>query len=381
MTKKGKSLKRILKKINVTTIFFFLLSAVSTTFAWFAYNNVIHNNMEIELKSWEVSIDENGNPVARDLDIRIDDFRPGMDLYSRDIVIQNHGDLAAVFDFEVESIRILNTTYPGSDNLLDELSQNYPFFFNFRYDTNYLETDTVATFSIVAGWPLDSGNDALDTEWGNLAYDFYEEEEEKLALDPTYEPRSAIELHVKLNVSQYAEEENIPVSDNNYRFGTYIASDNGYVAEIDNLQSSSTVDLVVYGTNTYTYNEYLTKNGTNTDTGKTVSLIDLDYLVMLGGYDIYNATINVQNTSPRIQGIIRNSNDYSGIINKLMIPGSYIQGIDYIGLPGNCFWIATEYDATKAFAVVKASGNVIRIEPINKSTKCTFAGIYTKIKE
>ena len=67
---------RILVKINITSIFFFILSLISVTLAWFAFSNIVSNNMEISIKAWDININDETGEVSNKLSITLDDFHP-----------------------------------------------------------------------------------------------------------------------------------------------------------------------------------------------------------------------------------------------------------------------------------------------------------------
>ena len=193
---------RILVKINITSIFFFILSLISVTLAWFAFSNIVSNNMEISIKAWDININDETGEVSNKLSITLDDFHPGVDTYTKTLTINNNGDLPGLFTYHIKKIRILNEEYTISDEekLLDQLSQEFPFSFNFSTDTNHLEPSKTLHLNITISWPLDSGDDNADSNWGNKTAEFIQQEQEKKNNNPSYEIKSCIELIVELNV-------------------------------------------------------------------------------------------------------------------------------------------------------------------------------------
>ena len=82
-------IRKKLVKFNLTSIFFFILSLVSTTFAWFAFSNVVNNNLEIEVKAWDVNITEGENNVSNEIGIKVESFHPGSETTTKTININN----------------------------------------------------------------------------------------------------------------------------------------------------------------------------------------------------------------------------------------------------------------------------------------------------
>ena len=62
-----KRIKRKAISLNITTIFFFLLSCVSFTFAWFAYSNVVHTELEIGVSAWHIQLKDGEEEISYEL--------------------------------------------------------------------------------------------------------------------------------------------------------------------------------------------------------------------------------------------------------------------------------------------------------------------------
>ena len=57
--------------------------------------------------------------------------------------------------------------------MTDTLSHDYPFHVNIDLSKNYISSHgDSSTFEVSVSWPLDSGNDSLDSLWGMNAYNF-----------------------------------------------------------------------------------------------------------------------------------------------------------------------------------------------------------------
>ena len=65
---------------------------------------------------------------------------------------------------------------PTSDQLIQQLANDYPFVIDFDIDETHLEAVTgTATYTISIAWDYESGNDTLDTYWGERAFTFVNE--------------------------------------------------------------------------------------------------------------------------------------------------------------------------------------------------------------
>ena len=87
--------------------------------------------------------------------------------------------MKAELSYEFESIEILgekfeideNTT---SEDLENKILQEYPFKIIINKEDSQLVGETgTGSFKISVEWAYESGDDELDTYWGNKAYEYY----------------------------------------------------------------------------------------------------------------------------------------------------------------------------------------------------------------
>lgn len=201
-------MKSKLRKVNFTSVAFFAVSVISITFAWLAYSNTIATNLDVDIKRWDINITTGNTEITNEYDINVDSFYPGMDDYSDSFTIRNNGDLAAKIDYNISYFRLFDQEIPTNNLTFYELQRDYPFKISLDYDTRYLGINDTATFSISCEWPLDSGDDAADTLYGNMASEFYAQEQQIKANNPSYEIRKGLELKIEIVVSQYIDETN-----------------------------------------------------------------------------------------------------------------------------------------------------------------------------
>lgn len=388
---------RILIRINITSIFFFVLSLISVTLAWFAFSNIVTNNMEVSIKAWNISINDENGEVNNSLAISLDEFYPGVDTYTKTVSVHNNGDLPGIFSYNIKKIRILDQEYPiDNDILLNQLSQDFPFAFNFSTDTNHLEPGKTLHLNITISWPLDSGNDMADSDWGNKTAEFLQKEKEKKSQNSAYQIRSCIELIVELNVKQYSKEENVDISDNKYRLGTkkIINTDTFHscdsisssckefsVLDADNLENDISSTYIMnpnHSQTAVTYNN-LTSVQTNDLTAASLS----DILLAISK-DIHNSKINIPNISSRIVGKIDEPTRKQNIINKVINAGGTItfskQQFPFLDTD-SCYWLADKYGSNKAFAIREKDENTLEIYGENISSTCKFVPIVSIKKE
>lgn len=381
-----KRIVKKLKKLNFATVFFFIMSLISTTFAWFAFTNVVNNNMEINVKTWQVDINDNEGSVSNKLDIKMDSFFPGSEIKTKTINIKNAGDLPSTLTYKIDYLRIFDREFDltNQEELFDKLSEDYPFTINFSLDNNYLDNDSDTNFTYSIIWPLDSGNDKLDTEWGNEAYKFYQNEQEKQKNDSSYTIRKGIELIVELVVEQYVGDAN-KIPDKNYLKGSeYYFNSNTlescsqgeenclryYVIDNNNLVEETEVNFMVDATenhNMVSYTEISTDSITVTD---ILSLIKKDVL---------DTNIVRPNLSNRILGNYTNA-DYNNNILNLINGNNTIEfsksNFNYLK-SNECYWIYDELYTN--LAIKNKDDNTIMIykEEVNQ---CKYINKITKQK-
>ena len=346
------NMKRILsklKKINFTSIMFFVFSLISATFAWFAFSNIVDNDMQIDIKAWKVDISEGDSLITNKLEIEIPDFYPGNEMVAKEITISNEGDISSVVSYKISSLRILDEEFDVSnqDILFDNLAQIYPFTINFNLDKEFLEIGDEAVFSYSIVWPLDSGDDNADAQWGNRSYDFLVAEQAKKNQDNSYQIRSSISITIDLLVEQFVDN-GTNVVDEMYSFGTSkrlnmenydscIISEPDclrfYVIENENKKSMTTVKMMADPTAQFTHSDYASATGT----------IDAISLMDIISSDIVNTQIVRPGYSNRILGKANDKSYYTSILEYMNETDAYIifdMNEFPMFLSGDCYWVS-----------------------------------------
>lgn len=198
--------KSALAKIRILILLVVMLAA--STYAWFyTEKNVSVGNIRGIVTDWDVeySIDD-VVITTEEIVIAVDEFYPGMPDFEKKVVTSNKTQTGAEIKYELKSVRIFG------EEKLDELKANnditeagtttnvfsteeYPFNAGFSYDKDVIggvnpETgeateDSVAELTVFANWSYtrsgtvkneDQNND-LDTQFGEKAYTYYQNEE------------------------------------------------------------------------------------------------------------------------------------------------------------------------------------------------------------
>lgn len=363
-------------KIYMIPIIFIATSFIFTTFAWFAYSGLRKVSTEVDVKAWYIELSKSGEVVTNDIVITLDDVYPGMETVDELVNIENKGDSDAKLSYKIVSARILDSSISGealenNEFLSDSLSHDYPFHVNIDLSKNYIASGgDSSTFEVSVSWPLDSGNDNLDSLWGTNAYTFQQNEQRRLIQDPNYEVRPAVQIVISIVAEQFVDTNTS--SDMRYTLGDTILYDvllnrrcqsvsstclSTTVIDVNNTLGDVNVTLLpsLYGNylagNFSEYNsklEEFTSNWTAPVRGLTVN--DLLYVV---SKDVTNTLLNGDNISPQIVGSL----SYGTRINTELTRGINLNGyytfmndrFSYLDHSG-CYWTTSVYNESNGFA-------------------------------
>ena len=191
--------KKLKRRVRRRTIVFLVLTLIGNAFAWFIYSNKVATSMNVGVKSWKITFEQNGNNVFNNVVFNVDNIYPGMTDYSDRIEIRNSGEMAASVTYEVTSVRVFTDTFTNNDYTSDQLENillnNYPFKIVFTVDNPTIGTTDTTNFRMSVIWPYEASGesgDELDTYWGKRAYDF----------ENTYANQDEIEVHIKVIATQ-----------------------------------------------------------------------------------------------------------------------------------------------------------------------------------
>lgn len=390
-------------RLNLISLFFVAVSFISVTLAWFVYTGLSRVTTEVAVKAWYIELENEGKPVSNNVVISLDDIYPGMEPLEEEIKIKNFGDSDAMIKYEISSVRILGDeahNYVASQSLPsnfieDKISHEYPFHINMNLSKKYVLAKTdEATFKVSISWPLDSGNDALDSFWGTEAYKFKLAEQEKKELNKNYQINSSIKLEISLTAEQYIETPE--VSDPKYRLGNeilYDVSENKVcdvesatcirtnVIDTNNTLCDSTITLLPKITQNYSLGNY---NDINTiyqnyvsSWNATTRLLNISDVLHVVSRDLKDSVLVRPNVSDFIIGNV----SYQDRLDKVVLSATSNQGYfkflnkySYF-YSDNCYWLNSEYDMNNSFAVQVFDQNSMKISGINKLETCKFVPV------
>lgn len=172
---------RIIKKIKLRNLIILILLLSFSSYAWMIFVTKVSTGISAHVTSWNFDFVLGDAETTTEIVFDVEQIYPGMQDYVKEIRVRNNGEMAGKLSYEVKKIVILGTPYVvsetlTSEQLLQKMETEFPFHLQLAVDG---ETDNVipakgtknVKFSLV--WPYDSGNDELDTEWGENAYDYY----------------------------------------------------------------------------------------------------------------------------------------------------------------------------------------------------------------
>lgn len=143
------------------------------------YATEVATSMEAHITSWNVEFVTGDGEVITNIEINLDRIYPGMETYEENINVFNKGESKVTLDYEFKSITVLGEKIEAGEDLTSEdlenkIKNDYPFRINVsKEDENMVGEIGEGSFRITVEWPFESGNDELDTQWGNKAYEYY----------------------------------------------------------------------------------------------------------------------------------------------------------------------------------------------------------------
>lgn len=170
---------RILKKIKIKNIVILILLLTFNAYAWFIYATRVSSSLSVHISSWNVEFSIGEDESVTNIIIEVERIYPGMETYEKNITVKNKGEIKALLDYEIRTLKIMDESYAVSEDMtMEELEEKikteYPFKINVSTDDTELAAGTGAgNVAVTVEWPFESGNDALDTLWGNKAYEYY----------------------------------------------------------------------------------------------------------------------------------------------------------------------------------------------------------------
>lgn len=174
----NKKIKKIFKKIRLKTLFLLAITLASNSFAWFIYTTEVSSNITTKVREWKVTFDAQGQNIEKEIIINVDSLYPGMEEYTETLTASNSGESRAKITYELKEATVLGDNLMNlnleNTSLIDYLKTAFPFKIDISASNNIIDIGGSESVTIRVYWPYESGNDELDTQWGNRAYDYHE---------------------------------------------------------------------------------------------------------------------------------------------------------------------------------------------------------------
>lgn len=390
---------KVYLKLNLASLVFAVVSFISVSFAWFAYSGLVDVKTEVGVKAWYIEFEKNNEVVSNDIVISLSDLYPGMEPLTEVITIKNLGDSDAKLNYSIDYARILddNKDYYAlsddytSDRIEDALAHNYPFSINATLSKTRLNAkDTDAEFIVTVSWPLDSGNDKLDSLWGSKAYQFEKKQEDMKKKDSNYVKESSINIGFDVSAQQVTDDADD--LDYDFEFGKTVLFDvknnmicsslsetclKTYVIDDANLIGDKNVSLLpdISSLNLQgTFNNYKSTLDEKVSTwnAKTRELEAKDILKVISK-DINNSLIVTPNISDSILGTVKYGTRADDILTKVGNTNGYISYDNKYKLfnSDTCIWTSTKYNNASGYAYTK-DNDKSKIYGETNSTTCNI---------
>lgn len=393
---------RVFIKLNLLSLFLLAVSFISITLAWFAYSGLAGVGTEVDVRAWLVEFKKGDDVVTNNIVISLDDIYPGMDTVTETVQINNMGDSDAQISYSIDSARILDEEFIGEDSLMleDKLSHDYPFHLNINLKKNFvLAKGDTSDVEVSVSWPLDSGNDERDSNWGNAAFNFQENEKNKELQNQDYHANPTLKVIISIKVEQYTGLNDSP--DINFLNGNTILYDvvenkkcdkisdtciKMYVLDVNNKVGDSTVKLLPDLYNNYisgtfdNYQELL--NNLVQNWNVNVSPLTIEDVIKVISQDISNSYVVVDGLSNDIIGNVNYQNRLQDEINSVINKNGYYQFLNSrfkFLVTSNCYWIDSQYNG-KAFSLMKIDDVNSKVYAEDISATCSIVPVVNVAK-
>ena len=383
-------------KLNIISILFTVISFISATLAWFAYSGLVAVKTEVGVRAWYIEFEKDNEVVSNDIVMAVSDIYPGMETVSEVITIKNLGDSDARIKYSISEARLLDndedyyklSNDTTSEYIEDTLSHNYPFHINIGLSKYYLEANEgEATFEVSISWPLDSGDDILDSTWGREAFIFENNERERQNTDPNYQIQPSIKVVINVQAEQVVDDSTC--DDKDYQLGTTVLYDiennqrcteisdtclKTHVLDTRNLNGDTTVRLLPDIKTEYasaTYDEYLDKiNELKSKWNVEIESLTASAVLKVISTDVNSSYLKRLGVSDLIIGDTKYSSRVDDILEEAISSDGYFTYLKEKFLfidASECVWTADEYN-DKAYALMpdnSTDGKLFGLEKMN----------------
>lgn len=384
-------------KLKLMYILFVAVSFISVTLAWFAYSGLNKTKMDIDVKAWYIDFERNNEKASNQIRVTMPAIYPGMPLHKEKVKIKNMGDSDASVRYSIVSVRLLDDPDEYylvddvdvlSEDIEDKIAYDYPFHIHMNLNKSFAEAHTgESLFDISVSWPLDSGDNEMDSLWGTAAYTFQTNEQSKYDLDNSYAVLPAIEIVINVSAEQYVDQPIItgPNIGEEVLFDTstgdkcLTVGDSCIATHIFAIGEND-VTLIPDFTNysdRVTYAEYSTSFATAVSSWNqeiVTESLQVSDVVKLLGKDVINTIIVRNNLSDMILGNLKKSDRYGKLLTILNeTPDFYYKYLNesypYLS-SGTCIWINDNYSEGTTYAFKNVDNLMSKVYKESTTNEC-----------
>lgn len=182
-------------KIKLRTLIILIILLMFNSYAWFVYATKVSGTLTAYVSSWNVSFMVGEEEISTNMIFDVSRIYPGMEKYTQTVIAHNNGEVPATITYDIKKLKVLDSVYEvnetvTSDDILNLMENEFPFKIKINIDNPTLEAEQgEARLEISVEWDYETGDDARDTTYGELAYEYY-------ALHPN-EESILLELDIK----------------------------------------------------------------------------------------------------------------------------------------------------------------------------------------
>lgn len=188
---------------------------IFNAYAWFLYITTVSTNMTVHVEAWSVNFSVDNEAIERELLFDVEEAYPGMQEVTKTISITNSGEKMADVNYKIASISILDKEYIVEEELTSDekeqltgqeikvteeemvrmLANDFPFKLVVTSTGDELNIGQMASVTISFSWDFESGDDSLDTKYGEDSYQYYQDNNGE----------APIKAKIKINVQQHQD--------------------------------------------------------------------------------------------------------------------------------------------------------------------------------
>lgn len=207
--------RRRLRRLKIRTLFMLSFTLIFNAYAWFLYITTVSTNMTVHVEAWSVNFSVDNEAIERELLFDVEEAYPGMQEVTKTISITNSGEKMADVNYKIASISILDKEYIVEEELTSDekeqltgqeikvteeemvrmLANDFPFKLVVTSTGDELNIGQMASVTISFSWDFESGDDSLDTKYGEDSYQYYQDNNGE----------APIKAKIKINVQQHQD--------------------------------------------------------------------------------------------------------------------------------------------------------------------------------